>query len=468
METPARDIAGAEFALRGRSSAIRLDADGFHHPRTPKGRGFAYTRYADIYHLATSPRSLWIGTERSVYLVSRSAFVESDGPEHLVRVLLARVAQQPDGAGQLARMAEIEELARAPGSLRATWGLGIACVAVFLLELVLGGNVHEVGYFNATFVKDGDWWRLVTANLLHAFPAFPLHLILNLLGLAALGAIVERCAGTPRTLLVMGGSAIGSMVASGLAHYSEVVGVSGVVFGLLGATTWLEFSAGERLPAWWRIPRRALVAVLLLSIAMGFAPVIAGAAHLGGFLVGGLLMALLGARRVGPRAEPPWMRAAAAGVVAATVLAVVTAGLEIAAPGDYKARQIERIAGLPGISPMELNDRAWSVAVDDDSTLDHLASARLLAERAVEQTERQESALLDTLAELQFLLGESELAVQTINEAIALTPGDESDYYREQRRRFTGERDADDRPDPSSLWGPLFDRPAPEGPDVTV
>jgi hypothetical protein len=69
---------------------------------------------------------------------------------------------------------------------------------------------------------------------------------------------------------------------------------------------------------------------------------------------------------------------------------------------------------------------------------------------------------------LQFLLGESELAVQTIDEAIALTPGEDGNYYREQRRRFTGERDADDRPEPASPWGPLFDSLAPsEDPDAT-
>jgi hypothetical protein len=36
--------------------------------------------------------------------------------------------------------------------------------------------------------------------------------------------------------------------------------------------------------------------------------------------------------------------------------------------------------------------------------------------------------------------------VEAIDEAIGLEPGEA--YFREQRRRFTGERDFDDRPEP--------------------
>jgi hypothetical protein len=57
--------------------------------------------------------------------------------------------------------------------------------------------------------------------------------------------------------------------------------------------------------------------------------------------------------------------------------------------------------------------------------------------------------MLDTLAEVQFQLGWQEQAIATIDQAIAREP-DES-YYREQRRRFTGERPADDRPPDPAL-----------------
>ena len=51
--------------------------------------------------------------------------------------------------------------------------------------------------------------------------------------------------------------------------------------------------------------------------------------------------------------------------------------------------------------------------------------------------------LLDTLAEVQFLLGQDAQAVATGEEALALAP--DQPYYREQLRRFLGERPRGDR-----------------------
>jgi hypothetical protein len=73
----------------------------------------------------------------------------------------------------------------------------------------------------------------------------------------------------------------------------------------------------------------------------------------------------------------------------------------------------------------------------------------VLAERAVTETGAAEATMLDTLAEVQFQLGWQAQAIATIDQAIAREP-DES-YYREQRRRFTGERPADDRPPDPAL-----------------
>ena len=53
--------------------------------------------------------------------------------------------------------------------------------------------------------------------------------------------------------------------------------------------------------------------------------------------------------------------------------------------------------------------------------------------------------ILDTLAEVHFQLGHRAEAVAAIEEAIQRDP--DEDYYREQRRRFLGERDPEDRPE---------------------
>src|SRR5690606_30580450 len=88
-----------------------------------------------------------------------------------------------------------------------------------------------------------------------------------------------------------------------------------------------------------------------------------------------------------------------------------------------------------------------------------LEDALELAERAVRATRRRDPNLLDTLAEAQFRAGRPRAAVATIEEAIALAPHER--YFREQRRRFLGERPADDRPPPpDGLW----QEPAPAEP----
>jgi membrane associated rhomboid family serine protease len=433
------------FALRGHAGPVVLDMRGVHHPLTSRG-GRAFTPYEDVIHLTLSKRALWIGSRRDVAVLPRKAFVRPEAPEALARALLEKLAARPNSRAQLARMAEIEERARACPPSYATWALTILCVAVYALQLLLGHDVYIVGHMSPPLVADGDAWRLVTANLLHDDQMLPfhVHLLMNLAGLVAFGTLCERPLGTARTLAVMGVSGLAAMTACAFSPL-PVVGVSGVVFGLVGAVTWLEHFRTDELPAWWRVPRRPLYVMLTLSFLLGaVVPFIAGAAHMAGFAAGALTAALLADRPLDARSAPASVRALAALVVFATAAGIGVAGAQVLGPGDFGARHLARIAELPGISPQELNNQAWFVAIDEESTPEQLAVALSLAERAVDETDRRDATILDTLAELQFLTGEPEAAVATIEEAIALDP--QEPYYTEQRRRFLGERS--DRPDP--------------------
>jgi membrane associated rhomboid family serine protease len=458
------DSEGQVFPLQGGRASIVLRADGMEHPTGGRGNRRVVTPYSEITHLTTSTQAAWIGTQRSVYILSRAMFAQTGGPENLVRALVRKVAAQPDGAAQLERMAEIERRGHAAGPLRATYGLVAICVAVFVLQLFVGPMIEAVGNFTPAFFQDGDLWRVVTANLIHAAPSFPIHLGLNMLALVVLGALVERPLGIARTVTVMGVSGVAAMAASGLIESVPVVGASGVVFGLVGAAVWLEFTWSDRLPSWWRYPRRSLLLLLVLNAAIGFAvPVISGSAHLGGF-VGGLLAAAAVTR--GPHADrhaPRWVVAASTAVVAIVGLAIVSAGWELARPGDYTARHAARLARLPGISAFELNDAAWLIAISAEPPRELMESALLLAQQAADKTDYEDPNVLDTLAEVQFGLGWPARAIETIDQAIARAP--DVDYFREQRRRFTGERDAADRPDPPRL--PWLVSPPTEEPPVS-
>jgi len=464
---------GQVFPLRGDRKPIVLQGDGVEHPSKARGRRRVLTRYADITHLATTTHAVWIGTKQSVYVIGRGMFAQTGGPEYLVQALTRRIAEQPGGREQLARMAAIDRVGLGGQPLRATWALFAICIAVFLAQLWGGPDIEAVANFTPAFFYDGDVWRVITANFVHAAPGFPLHLTLNMLALLVLGALVERPLGAVRTVAIMGVSGVTAMLASALAGGFPVVGASGVIFGLVGAAVWIEFTWARRLPAWWRYPRRSLLFLLILNGILGFVvPVISGSAHLGGFL-GGLGVAALIARPSSPfRVAPRWVSAVAVLVAVLTVAAVGSAVVELTRPGEYAARQAARLATLPGVSPAQLNDTAWYIAISPQASRAMMEAALVLAERAVTATDRADPNVLDTLAEVQFALGWTAEALRSIDEAIAIAP--DEPYFREQRRRFTGERDADDRPaSPLPPWlraPPPAPRPAPvdEEPGIRV
>jgi len=86
------------------------------------------------------------------------------------------------------------------------------------------------------------------------------------------------------------------------------------------------------------------------------------------------------------------------------------------------------------------------------------------------ETERANPDYLDTLAEVQFLAGDPDSALLTIDEAIEIAPWDE--YFQDQRDRFIGLRAADDRPESPALpWflrGPTEPPPWDDGTGIQI
>ena len=201
-----------------------------------------------------------------------------------------------------------------PGTL---W-LGLAMVAVFALQSLLGGRALHWLFANLAFISTVFWppgaagptlhgiVTLVTHAFLHADLV---HLGLNLGFLLAFGSFVERHLGTARYLLLFALTA----AAGALAEYAfrdveplALIGASGAVYGMTGAAMRYMFAGGGAARR-----RGALVFVgvflglnLVLGVT-GLGDFLAGAAigwkaHAGGFLAGALLYVLLGGRP-GPR-----------------------------------------------------------------------------------------------------------------------------------------------------------------------
>jgi membrane associated rhomboid family serine protease len=127
---------------------------------------------------------------------------------------------------------------------------------------------------------NGSFWRLMTSAFLHVSP---LHLGANMLALVVIGPVLEQLLGRSRFLAVyliaaLGGStAIYCFGAAGL----PVVGASGAIFGLFGASLVLVRRLG--LDVQW------LGGVIVLNFVFTFSVHgISRLGHLGGFVTGAL------------------------------------------------------------------------------------------------------------------------------------------------------------------------------------
>ena len=186
-------------------------------------------------------------------------------------------------------------------------------------------------------VRDGEWWRLINATVLHGGL---MHLALNMYALWVAGTQVCRWFGNGQFLLIYWGSALAGSALSlhFSAQQSVSVGASGAVFGVLGALLAGVWQHRERVP-------KAVVTQLLtsqglfvaISLAQGFTrPGIDNAAHVGGLLAGAAMAWLLvevvdEAASAAHRRRRQWL---AAGAVALAVGGLVGA----AQPGvDHRA-----------------------------------------------------------------------------------------------------------------------------------
>ncbi|MFF5423579.1 MULTISPECIES: rhomboid family intramembrane serine protease [unclassified Streptomyces] len=197
-------------------------------------------------------------------------------------------------------------------------------LAVYLAVLVAGERFVDqlvlIGYaFNPFLgevvgVADGEWYRLLTATVLHEEVW---HILFNVLGLWVIGGIVEPELGRARyaalcLLSGLSGSTLAYLVA---APNQPSLGASGVVYGLIGA--WVVLARRRR------HDMRPVILFVALSLLMTFTrPGISWEAHVGGLVAGAVITyALVHA----PRARRQLVQYGACGLLLAVdVVAVLT------------------------------------------------------------------------------------------------------------------------------------------------
>jgi membrane associated rhomboid family serine protease len=219
-------------------------------------------------------------------------------------------------AEERAFVLDLHERNRARGPYAALT-LGAVITIVTVVEFVEAGRTSfSRVVMDAALVKplvrDGEWWRLLTATYLHGNV---LHLLGNLSALIALGQMLEAYEGRLRVPLVYLVAAIAGSLGSTLLTSRASVGASGGIMGLAG---YLVVAAGRHVDGAPRLVRARMLRVIGSTAVMGLAAItfVDNGAHLGG-LIGGAAIGL-----ALPRGDARRERLVAAlGAVAILVLA---------------------------------------------------------------------------------------------------------------------------------------------------
>jgi membrane associated rhomboid family serine protease len=227
----------------------------------------------------------------------------------------------------------------------ATWGLILANVIVFLVDLVSqGGGINfmggeagtlmQAGWVYGPAVAAGEWYRLVSSMFLHLGIV---HIAFNMYALYLFGPLLEQLYGHIDYLIIYFLCGIGGSVMT-ILFVPDVpaAGASGAIFGLFG----LAFVVSRRRHLLLGPQARAMLsqvgALLLVNLVFTFAvPGISWTGHIGGLLVGAAIGLLLAPTNV-PTMGGMW-RASDGRPVESTTPAAVRAGTYLLVAGILAA-----------------------------------------------------------------------------------------------------------------------------------
>lgn len=149
------------------------------------------------------------------------------------------------------------------GGLPATAITIAILVIVYIASAIIvedGVRMMEVwlGYSTEDVRSHGEYWRLVSSNVIHTAETLPgprglLHLMANLVGLTLCGFALERSVGSRYTALVLVIGACGSFLLlpfmPGAIEHEHFGGSSGVVWCVAATGALLAWKGGSIVPA---------------------------------------------------------------------------------------------------------------------------------------------------------------------------------------------------------------------------
>lgn len=186
-----------------------------------------------------------------------------------------------------------------------TIGLILVLTAILIWEGIIGAldnpqQLMKAGALERAAVARGEYWRVISAMMLHGGPE---HLIGNCIGLLMLGLAIEHAYGRRTAAAIyLAGGVVAALFCLALEAGRPTVGASGAIFGWWGAAVVFFYKHRRRL-----IERDIRVGFVLLAwaawtVITGFTnPQISNFSHVGGFVCGALLALWLPTRLAGLR-----------------------------------------------------------------------------------------------------------------------------------------------------------------------
>lgn len=206
--------------------------------------------------------------------------------------------EQPAPSPQAVRVAMPES---APYVTYSIIGVTVLVFVLQLLSIAVFGRssggidiLQAHGALNASAVRGGELWRLITPVLLHD-NSFYLHILFNMYALLSFGTGLERHFGHGRFLLLyllggFSGYVMSFLFSSG---FTYSVGASTAVFGLIGAEGVFLYQNRKLFAGQFRRAIGNIIFIAAINLfVIGSLPYIDNWGHIGG-LIGGLMFTSL-------------------------------------------------------------------------------------------------------------------------------------------------------------------------------
>ncbi|MEM7674389.1 MAG: rhomboid family intramembrane serine protease, partial [Myxococcota bacterium] len=386
------------------------------------------------------------GTELIILTPDRTYTLEArlvGGPEVLADIATAtqrRIVQHPQSSQWIAQLARFEALDRAAlrRPARASRILVGLCVAVFAIQFMWGAALPSIALWfggdggnavgmlplrwskmlamgaNApSLVAKGEYFRLATANLLHADIV---HAVVNLAGLRVLGPMVERLWGPWRFLIVFLSASIGGAAASTWWSMPLIsVGASTGLMGLLGAYFVLWLRHRHSMPPSFVISSdRWITLAIINGILWWSVSSIDHWGHFGGALVGGLCALVMRSPTDTLQTSTPQRGAQIVGTALLAIFALAVGQAAWTASERPLSEPLSIMLSAEATrSPVNANNVAWAIATDPRAKPSLLRAAERAARTAVTHSDDDNlrAHCLDTHATVLYRLGRFRQAV---------------------------------------------------------